>query len=145
MEDIRFRYQNLNSDRSTGRPKKIESVEELKACVNGYFKEVEASEKPPTMSGLARWCGFKSRSSLLRYREDPDARYQEILDEAKLRVEEYAEERLHTARNASGAIFSLKNIGDGWEDRNALDTNMSAQVRIEDIIFSTEDSDDINM
>lgn len=142
---MEFRYQNLNSDKSVGRPKKIESVEELQACVNGYFKEVEEQEKPPTMSGLARHCGFKSRSSLLRYRDDPDTRYQEILDEAKLRVEEYSEERLHTARNASGAIFSLKNIGDGWEDRNALDTNMSAQVRIEDIIFSAEDSESENM
>lgn len=142
---MEFKYRNLNSDRSLGRPKKIESVEELQACVNGYFKEIEESEKPPTMSGLARHCGFKSRSSLLKYRNDEDVRYQEILDEAKLRVEEYSEERLHTARNASGAIFSLKNIGDGWEDRNALDTNMSAQVRIEDIIFSAEEDNDTSM
>lgn len=71
--------------------------------------------EPPTFAGLARYLGFSSRAQLLAYKNNRDEAYEDVINDAKLRLEDYLEKVLVTTKNPSGVIFSLKNNG-GWED-----------------------------
>lgn len=82
---------------------------------NKYGQPVIIKVHPPTMTGLARSCDFKSRQALLNYKAR-SIRAAEILDKAKMRVEEYAEERLFDRDGVQGAKFTLCN-NFGWSDK----------------------------
>ena len=71
--------------------------------------------KTPTFSGLARYLGFGSRGALLSYCNDKDERFEDVINDAKLRLEEYYETKLIHSKNPTGLIFALKNNAD-WED-----------------------------
>ncbi len=71
--------------------------------------------EPPTFAGLARYLGFSSRSELLNYKNQRDEAYEQVINDARLRLEDYLEKVLVTTKNPSGVIFSLKNNG-GWEE-----------------------------
>lgn len=77
-------------------------------------------DKPPTVAGLARACGFQSKQTLYNYRRDD--RYAGLIDDALLRIEEYTESRLFDRDGARGAEFSLKN-NFKWEQREAATDN----------------------
>lgn len=73
---------------------------------------------PPTMAGLARYLGFANRSQLVNYKNNSNQLYEDIINEAKLRIEEYLETKLVNGRgNPAGVIFALKNNA-RWEEKN---------------------------
>lgn len=122
--------------------RKINSPNELRACVEAYFRDHDGSDKnPPTMSGFARHCGFRSRTAFLTYINDDidGAEYNEIIQDAKLRIEEYNETQLTLARNSSGAQFALKNCGDGWAE--SLEVNGNFKHSVEEMLQDIEESD----
>jgi len=103
--------------------------EELKAKIDAYFKDIlepkigldgEPYFEPVTITGLALACGT-SRDRLCAYAERDD--YSEMVWEAKLRVEHYAERQLYLGRAVNGPIFALKNFG--WRDDQNV--NMGGQ------------------
>lgn len=71
--------------------------------------------KTPTYSGLARYLGFGSRTALLEYANKRDEAYEDVINDAKLRLEEYYEAKLIHSKNPTGLIFALKNNAE-WED-----------------------------
>ena len=122
--------------------RKINSPNELRACVEAYFRDHDGSDKnPPTMSGFARHCGFRRRTAFLTYINDDidGAEYNEIIQDAKLRIEEYNETQLTLARNSSGAQFALKNCGDGWAE--SLEVNGNFKHSVEEMLQDIEESD----
>lgn len=70
--------------------------------------------KPKTMTGLAHALGFKTRKSLMDYKNKSNA-FNEIIATARMRVEEYTEERLFDKDGCTGAKFSLA-VNFGWSD-----------------------------
>ena len=80
----------------------------------------------PTISGLARALGFRSRKSLLDYQARK--KFQGIIQDAKLRVEIFAEEQLYTRSGCNGAKFTLWN-NFGWRQA-AEDESIPTGVRI---------------
>ena len=74
---------------------------------------VMIEERPPTVTGLALWLGFKSRQTLLNYQARSKA-FDDVLSVAKSKCEEYAERCLYDRYKSSGAKFSLENNFSGW-------------------------------
>lgn len=68
---------------------------------------------PPTVCGLALHLGFKSRQSLLNYKNRSKG-FEEVIAKAKLRIEAYAEGRLYDRDGSRGAQFTLEN-NFGWK------------------------------
>lgn len=101
-----------------GRPLQYETVEDLEAAIEEYFKTdayVEAGDVKvfaPTISGLAYHLDLATES-LRRYegREEFSA----TIKRAKQRVEIALEQKLH-GQNVTGTIFNLKN-NFGWKDK----------------------------
>lgn len=99
-----------------GRPLKFGSLEELQHAIDAYFAECAETNTPYTITGLA--IALKTcRQTLLNYEVLPE--FLDTIKEAKLRVENYSEVRLHTAASPTGPIFALKNFG--WSDRIETD------------------------
>lgn len=69
-------------------------------------------DKIPTISGLARVLGFKSRQSLLDYQAKKQ--FRDIILDAKLQIEMFTEEQLYTRDGCNGARFVLWN-NFGWK------------------------------
>lgn len=97
-----------------GRPPKFETPEELQNKVNEYLEKYPLGER--TITGLALYLGFESRQSLYDYQEKKEFTY--IIKRARLEVESSYESGLY-GKNATGAIFALKNMG--WKDRQEFD------------------------
>ena len=108
-----------------GRMLKYRSAFALQAAVDRYFESCRGQilrdgkgnpimdkngqpilygAKPLTVSGLALSLGV-SRMTLLRYQGRPQ--YSDIIEEAKQRIEEYAECRLYDRDGANGAKYVL--------------------------------------
>lgn len=85
----------------------------MQEIIDGYFAERAASEKPPTVSGLAYALDMSTEA--LRNYEQKDA-FLATVKRAKQRVEIALEERLD-APSPTGAIFNLKN-NFGWKDKS---------------------------
>lgn len=98
-----------------------ETPQSLEDKVEEYFQWIALQRKgnkpkPPTMTGLARYLGFTSRSQFVNYRDKDNPLYEDIIAQARMRIEEYYEEELITTKgNAAGLIFALKNNA-RWED-----------------------------
>jgi hypothetical protein len=109
----------------TGHPgvqKRYVNAEDLKREIISYFDHCEQAGKFLTMTGLAIALGFKSRSALVNYEREQGYEFAfEVIQYAKMKIEEDTEQRLHDPRNynISGAIFSLKNNW-GWQDRHDI-------------------------
>lgn len=87
---------------------------------------------PLTISGLARHLGVTTRA-LMDYKYQviqqgiPDE-YLPILDEARQRIEEYAEGRLYDMDGSRGAQFSLSSVF-GWETPKERSDRKNAKAR----------------
>lgn len=92
------------SDEVMANIKKIKNRKQLTGLINEYFDSL--CGRPPTVAGLTRACGFKSKQSLYDYRRDD--KYKDIIDDAILRIEEFTEMCLFDKNTARGAEFSLK-------------------------------------
>lgn len=114
-----------------GRPPKYKTPEEMQEAIDAYFAECTNPDKPQhmTVTGLALSLGFATRKSLLEYEDEPE--FVNTVKRAKLRVENYIENRLFEA-NATGSIFNLKNNFE-WKDKSEVDQNLSGGVEVKQI------------
>ncbi len=100
--------------------KRYETRDALMTDVIAYLEKCNDSKKNPTMTGLALALGFRSRRSLLHYEKESGYEFAfEVISYAKMKIEEFLEERLLDSRNTNivGLIFNLKNNFD-WQDRH---------------------------
>lgn len=107
----------------------FKSPEILKAKCDSYFLACDAEKEPYTMTGLALYLGT-NQMTLHNYRHNKydndeqtnseDGAFQEVIEYALLKCENYAEKRLFGDKQVQGAIFSLKN-NYGWKDNYGND------------------------
>lgn len=109
-----------------GRPLKFKTVEDLDEKIEAYFSECKETDKPMTITGLALALDT-TRETILDYEDRKE--FSDTIKRAKLRCQEYTENYLYTGKNATGAIFSLKN-NYGWVDRTEVDNNVNVGVQI---------------
>ncbi len=104
-----------------GTTKRYNNTKDLQEAIIKYFEFCETNKKHLTMTGLAIALGFRSRSSLVNYEKEDGYEFAyDVIQYAKMRIEEYTEQRLHDQRtNIVGAIFSLKNNW-GWADKQEI-------------------------
>lgn len=116
---------------------KYKTVNELEEAIEAYFESckgeivtdkkgkpvlyrgrpVYAGARPPTVTGLAYYLGFRSRQALLNYQ--CRKMFHDAITRAKMRVEAYTEERLFDQGGVNGAKFSLANNFSGWSAEGA--------------------------
>lgn len=115
-----------------GQPKKYETKEELQAAIDKYFYNSthdkdgneRDKEKPISITGLALALGFASRQSIADYNGKDEYSY--TIKQAKLRIENFLEERL-LSNNVAGVIFNLKN-NYGWKDKLDIGGDLDLNV-----------------
>lgn len=114
--------------------RKFGSPEEMQAKITAYFDDckgevltdkegepifdkfgepVMVGVKPLTVTGLALALGFTTRQALLNYQGRGE--FKAIIEEAKLRIENYAEMRLYDRDGCNGARFNLQNNFRSWD------------------------------
>lgn len=127
---------------------KYETPEQMQEKIDEYFKECEGTllidhngdpmltkwgdpiylnKKPPTITGLALALGFKTRTSLQKYKAKKA--FTDTVLTAKSRVEKYWEERLDSRDGAHGAAFNLQRNFAGWQVE-AVEENRGPVVTI---------------
>jgi hypothetical protein len=99
---------------NAGRPPKFKTAEEMQEVVDAYFNDCDTNEEPYTITGLALALDM-TRESLVNY-ENRDEFFSTV-KRAKLKCQNYAEKFLYSGKNATGAIFNLKN-NYGWKDKH---------------------------
>lgn len=104
-----------------GRPPHFESPELLHLECQAYFEKCEADRIKTTITGLALYLGFCSRSSLEDYCKKEEFSY--IIKRAKLAVENGYEQS-----GQAFDIFALKNMG--WVDKQEIDQTNRGGVDI---------------
>lgn len=84
-----------------------------------YGRMIPKCIVPPTFSGLARYLGFGTRKALIDYVGGKgNEMYDDIINDAKLRIEDFCEQKLIMSKGPSTGIqFALKN-NCGWDDTN---------------------------
>lgn len=101
-----------------GKPLKFKTPQELEEKIEAYFKSRCDEEgnpvKPISITGLALALDT-TRETICDYGERDE--YSDSIRKARLRVENFYEERL-TFANATGPIFALKNFD--WKDTQDL-------------------------
>lgn len=114
-----------------GRPLKFESVEEVQAKIDEFFKITPIDEQ--TITGLALHLGTY-RSVLMDYetgKHDSDQDFSNAIKKAKARIANEYEKRLIKRGNA-GDIFALKNFG--WTDKQEIEqTTRMINVKDEEL------------
>ena len=100
---------------SAGRPRKFKSVEEMKDKIDSYFAP---DNHPWTVSGLCIHLGIL-RDTLIEYGLLEE--FSDTVKEAKMKIENYAENILFQDRNVTGVIFNLKN-NFGWRDKQEIES-----------------------
>lgn len=102
------------SDNPIGRPPKFSSPEQLQELMDAYFTARLTDDKPISFTGLCLALDT-TRETIDDYQNKPN--FSDSIKKAKLRVENFYEERL-TLANATGSIFALKNFG--WKDTQTV-------------------------
>ena len=119
-----------------GKPPFFDNPEIFKSRVVAYFESfIDSKEKPrdpvlgnkPTTTGLAMWLGFESRQSLYDYKSKDEFSY--IIKKASLLIEMGYEEQLDS-KNATGAIFALKNMN--WTDKKDIDVSGDVNIPVKE-------------
>ncbi len=114
---------------NSGRPATYKDSESLYTAVMDYFEGCNKHEIKATITGLALFLGFKSRSSFDDYKERSEE-FSYIIERAKLAVE-YSYESSGTAFD----IFALKNMG--WKDKTETGlTNSKGEDVQQQFIFT---------
>lgn len=141
-----------------GRPPMFESPQSLQAKVDEYFVWIQGDKEticdsddegkpvdrevftrwpePPTITGLCLFLGFESRQSFYDYGNRDGFSY--TIKRARLRVENEYEKAMQLAKNPTGHIFALKNLG--WSDKQEIDhTTGGEKMEPTKIIFGNGD------
>lgn len=103
---------------SGGRPPIYDNPEEAHEKCNEYFLYCIDKEEKPTITGLALYLGFSSRSTLNEYAKKEEFSY--IIKRAMLVVENSYENSATTFD-----MFALKNMG--WKDKTETDITTKGQ------------------
>lgn len=115
-----------------GRPRMYKSVSEMMKVIDEYFEYCSPKTDTdtgilqmeyPSVTGLALYLGFAAREGLYEYRDRQEFSY--LIKRALLKVEMHYETTLNY-KNATGAIFALKNMG--WSDKQ--ETEHSGEIKI---------------
>lgn len=121
-----------------GAPAFYKTQQELKNKVDAYFLSIDGEfqnithtddegneftericirePEAATITGLALFLGFESRQSVYDY--EKNGKFSYTIKNARLKVENAYEKAL-LSKNATGAIFALKNFG--WSDKQEID------------------------
>ena len=134
--------------KTTFKPKKYETEEELQGVINDYFRScmkpvLNARQQPVkdpisgdyifemvrpfTMSGLAEALDM-DRKTLLNYSKE--AEYFHTIERARRKVERFTEEKLFEKETCNGSKFSLSN-NFGWSEKNETKIDID---KLEDIL-----------
>ena len=106
-----------------GRPRKYQSVEDMKIKIDEYFKNT--NERPYTVTGLALYLDLTTEG--LREYESREE-YSATIKKAKMKIEDHINKMsLCNGYNATIAIFNLKN-NFGWKDKQEIEQNVKAEV-----------------
>lgn len=132
-----------------GRPPKYRSAKQMQQRIDAYFEACEGQmlidettgkpvihkgmpvyegAKPPTITGLALALGFTTRKSLMDYQGKPQ--FEEIIQRAKSRIEQYTEERLFDRDGSAGARFSLQNNFKGWKEKTEVSLSAGEEADV---------------
>lgn len=101
-----------------GRPRKLQSPEQLDELVDKYVDMCGLSDPPVaiTLTGLILSLGLSSRESFDEYLKYDG--FSDSVKRAKLIIEHEYEKRLNGGANAAAPIFALKNFG--WSDKQTV-------------------------
>lgn len=115
-----------------GRPPIFETPEAMQEMILEYFEWVKGELNPTeemhekgaykrqpenvTITGLCLHLGFESRQSFYDYEGRDGFSY--TIKRARMRVENSYENKLLDAKNPTGPIFALKNMG--WSDKQEV-------------------------
>lgn len=130
--------------------RKYTSPEEMQEAIDAYFEDCRGTlltnkdgdpiltkygepifldAKPLTITGLALALGFTTRQALLDYQGRGG--FKEIVEAAKLKIENYAEMRLYDKDGWNGARFNLQNNFKRWDaDKPAQGDNKPPAINI---------------
>lgn len=125
----------MNEKHAGGRPPKYTEVEEMQKKIDKYFEDCKLNNRPYTITGLGLALDM-SRQDLINYSKKE--KFFDTIKRAKMRVENYLEERLINDSSATGIIFNLKN-NYGWKDKQE---NVNVGVSYEDYIKRVEDEEE---
>ena len=103
-----------------GRPAHFDTYEDLANKVNEFFQKCDEDDVKATVTGLALFLGFSSRSSLDAY-EAKGEEFKYIIKRGKLAIENSYELSGQTID-----IFALKNMG--WKDKTEVESNNTHNV-----------------
>lgn len=126
------------------KPFKFKTPTDLQNAIENYFAYCDKNKQAYIVSGLAYAIGT-NRQTLIDYQNRDE--YEDIILDAKRKIEAYAEQCLFTKQNPAGVIFSLKNNW-GWRDKQEIETNVSmnmadvihdARTRVKSITDGTVD------
>ena len=125
----------MNEKHAGGRPPKYTEAEEMQKKIDKYFEDCKLNNRPYTITGLGLALDM-SRQDLINYSKKE--KFFDTIKKAKMRVENYLEERLINDTSATGIIFNLKN-NYGWKDKQE---NVNVGVSYEDYIKRVEDEEE---
>ena len=111
-----------------GRPPKFKSVEELDKIIEEFFEFCKTEKKPVTITRLALFLEI-DRKNLMNYSKSDE--FRPSIKRALAACQEYAEDRLFTSQQCTGAIFTLKN-NYGWSDAKEIKGEHDIKVEIID-------------
>jgi len=142
-----------------GCPPMYKTPEEMQAAIDKYFADCDQvtpaldvngnpmlykgqpvllkEPTPYTVTGLALALGFKSRQALINY-QVKDA-FNDAITRAKLKIEDYAAQRLYDKEGSNGAKFTL-GCNYQWKDTQSIE--LTGKVSVEAYLKDCEDSDE---
>jgi len=121
--------------KTTGRPPKYSTPDEMLRVGTEYFDARKAAKKPVTVTGLCLALGFTSRQALINYEGKPE--FVDTVKTLKLMVEHFCEQALFLLKNPTGPIFALKNFG--WSDRETVEhTGAGGGPLILNVVYEDE-------
>ena len=111
------------------RPRLINSPEEMLTKGYEYFDECKTNGNPILITGLALALGLSGREALSEYGRREE--FSVAVKELKSVCENYAENKLFSGNNPTGAIFALKNYG--WTDKHDVDLSVGIKRVVSDL------------
>lgn len=95
---------------------KWDDPDKLSQAISDYYDDCDRRNAPYTIAGLALWLGFSNKDSVRDYCGRKDE-LGEIMNSARLRIEQQRSEQLITAEGAApvGKMFDLK-CNFGWQE-----------------------------
>ncbi len=91
-------------------------------------ENIRVNSKPPTLTGLALALGFNSKAELMKFGRSK--RGKELVENARLKIENYNEEKLFEKDFARSAIFNLTNAREDQAAEEERETGMKIPAEL---------------